>query len=125
MGTENGVYWVGKPEEFLSELPKKIVFPKIGFFEGERVECDQIIRLVSDTDTGTLWEVRYMNSNSTIMSEAIYRRKTSFIPRTFRNCDSSDSVWLIEPGQGEVFSTNFTGLRSFQNIGIDINERFN
>ena len=122
-GTENGIFWLGKPKKFLSELPKKIVFPMIGFFEGETEKYDQIIELKSDTDDGTLWGVKYIHSNSVIMHEVIYRRKTTFIPVNFRDCNSSDSIWLIEPGRGAVFSPDFTGLRSFQNIGIDTNEK--
>jgi len=115
---ENGTFWFGKSNKFLSELPKKVIFP----YQDPEV----IILLKADHDDGTLWEVKYVYSNDLFRSELIYRRKTRFMPKTFQDSNCHDAVWLIESDpRWEPPRPGFNGLREFQNIGFNTDERFN
>ena len=48
------------------------------------------------------------------------------MPKTFQDSNCHDAVWLIESDpRWEPLRPGFNGLREFQNIGFNTDERFN
>ena len=63
----NGTKWLGKPDKFLNELPKEVVFP---LYEGT-----ETVTLIDDNPHATLWYITYRNGEFAYL-ELVIRRKT-------------------------------------------------
>ena len=108
-----GSFWVEKPDKFLNELPKEVVFP---LYEGT-----ETVTLIDDNPHATLWYITYRNGKFASIQIVIRRKKQSGFGSTARALGYNDRVWICSKPAG-VASPSVTALRAFQNIGFDVYE---
>ena len=109
----NGTKWFGKPDKFLNELPKEVVFP---LYEGT-----ETVTLIDDNPHATLWYITYRNGDFVSIQIVIRRKKQSGFGSTARALGYNNRVWICSNPNG-VASPSVTALRAFQNIGFDVYE---
>ena len=108
-----GTKWLGKPDKFLNELPKEVVFP---LYEGT-----ETVTLIDDNPHATLWYITYRNGEFANIQVVIRRKKQSGFGSTARALGYNSRVWICSEPAGAA-SPSVTALRAFQNIGFDVYE---
>lgn len=109
----NGTKWFGKPDKFLNELPKEVVFP---LYEGT-----ETVTLINDNEHATLWYITYRNGEFASIEVVIRRKFLHGFGSTARALGYKNRVWICSEPAG-VASPSVTALRTFQNIGFDVYE---
>ena len=109
----NGTKWFGKPDKFLNELPKEVVFP---LYEGTKT-----VTLIDDNPHATLWYITYSDSEFARIEVVIRRKFSHAFGSTARALGYNNRVWICSEPAG-VASPSATALRAFQNIGFDVYE---
>jgi len=108
-----GTKWLGKPDKFLNELPKEVVFP---LYEGT-----ETVTLIDDNPHATLWYITYRNGVFARIEVVIRRKFSHAFGGTARALGYNNRVWICSEPAG-VASPSVTALRAFQNIGFDVYE---
>ena len=111
----NGTKWLGKPDKFLNELPKEVVFP---LYEGT-----ETVTLIDDNPHATLWYITYRNGEFADFEIVIRRKISHGFVSTARALGYNNRVWICSEPAGAA-SPSVTALRAFQNIGFDVYETF-
>ena len=111
----NGTKWLGKPDKFLNELPKEVVFP---LYEGT-----ETVTLIDDNPHATLWYITYRNGDFADFEIVIRRKISHGFVSTTRALGYNNRVWICSEPAGAA-SPSVTALRAFQNIGFDVYETF-
>ena len=111
----NGTKWLGKPDKFLNELPKEVVFP---LYEGT-----ETVTLIDDNPHATLWYITYRNGEFARIQIVIRRKISHGFGSTARALGYNNRVWICSEPAGAA-SPSVTALRAFQNIGFDVYETF-
>jgi len=107
----NGTKWFGKPDKFLNELPKEVVFP---LYEGT-----ETVTLIDDNPHATLWYITYRNGEFVCLELVIRRKTWNSFEDMAKNLGSENRVWICSNNNGSPSSCS---LRAFQNIGFDVYE---
>lgn len=108
-----GTKWLGKPDKFLNELPKEVVFP---LYEGT-----ETVTLIDDNPHATLWYITYRNGEFVCLELVIRRKTWNSFEDMAKNLGSENRVWICSNNNGSPSSCS---LRAFQNIGFDVYETF-
>jgi hypothetical protein len=106
-----GTKWLGKPDKFLNELPKEVVFP---LYEGT-----ETVTLIDDNPHATLWYITYRNGEFVCLELVIRRKTWNSFEDMAKNLGSENRVWICSNNNGSPSSCS---LRAFQNIGFDVSE---
>ena len=106
-----GSFWVGKPDKFLNELPKEVVFP---LYEGT-----ETVTLIDDNPHATLWYITYKNGKFAYLELVIRRKCHKAFNEMAEKLGSNNRVWICSNNNGSPSSCS---LRPFQNIGFDVYE---
>jgi len=109
----DGTKWLGKPDKFLNELPKEVVFP---LYEGT-----ETVTLIDDNPHATLWYITYRNGEFVCLELVIRRKTWNSFEDMAKNLGSENRVWICSNNNGSPSSCS---LRAFQNIGFDVYETF-
>ena len=107
----NGTKWLGKPDKFLNELPKEVVFP---LYEGT-----ETVTLIDDNPHATLWYITYRNGEFVCLELVIRRKTWNSFEDMAKNLGSENRVWICSNNNGSPSSCS---LRAFQNIGFNVYE---
>ena len=110
---KDGTKWLGKPDKFLNELPKEVVFP---LYEGT-----ETVTLIDDNPHATLWYITYRNGEFVCLELVIRRKTWNSFEDMAKNLGSENRVWICSNNNGSPSSCS---LRAFQNIGFDVYETF-
>jgi len=107
----NGTKWLGKPDKFLNELPKEVVFPLYGGTE--------TVTLIDDNPHATLWYITYRNGEFACLELVIRRKSLNSFEDMAKKLGGVCNVWICSNNSGSPSSCS---LRAFQNIGFDVYE---
>ena len=107
----NGTKWFGKPDKFLNELPKEVVFP---LYEGT-----ETVTLIDDNPHATLWYITYRNGEFAYLELVIRRKSLDSFEDMAEKLGGGYDVWICSNNNGSPSSCS---LRAFQNIGFDVYE---
>ena len=107
----NGTKWLGKPDKFLNELPKEVVFPLYGGTE--------TVTLIDDNPHATLWYITYRNGEFAYLELVIRRKCYESFYEMAEKLGGRGCVWICSNNDGSPSSCS---LRAFQNIGFDVYE---
>ena len=105
-----GSFWVEKPDKFLNELPKEVVFP---LYEGT-----ETVTLIDDNPHATLWYVTYANGEFACLELVIRRKSLGAFEDMAKISGGVCNVWICSNYNGSPSSS----LSPFQNIGFDVYE---
>ena len=106
-----GTKWLGKPDKFLNELPKEVVFPLYGGTE--------TVTLIDDNPHATLWYITYRNGEFACLELVIRRKSLNSFEDMAKKLGGVCNVWICSNNSGSPSSCS---LRAFQNIGFDVYE---
>lgn len=107
----NGTKWLGKPDKFLNELPKEVVFP---LYEGT-----ETVTLIDDNPHATLWYITYRNGEFACLELVIRRKSLASFEDMAEKLGGVCNVWICSNNNGSPSSCS---LRAFQNIGFNVYE---
>lgn len=107
----NGTKWLGKPDKFLNELPKEVVFP---LYEGT-----ETVTLIDDNPHATLWYITYRNGEFACLELVIRRKSLNSFEDMAEKLGGVCNVWICSNNNGSPSSCS---LRAFQNIGFNVSE---
>ena len=107
----DGTKWLGKPDKFLNELPKEVVFP---LYEGT-----ETVTLIDDNPHATLWCIVYKNGVFMRMELVIRRKCYEAFEDMAKKLGGENRVWICSNNNGSPSSCS---LRAFQNIGFNVYE---
>ena len=107
----DGTKWLGKPDKFLNELPKEVVFP---LYEGT-----ETVTLIDDNPHATLWYITYRNGEFARLELVIRRKCYEAFDKMAKKLGSENRVWICSNNNGSPSSCS---LRAFQNIGFNVYE---